>query len=65
MARYDPVDLPQRFAMSLRMVLVSLSVGLTAWIGVTLARRRTRDLDVGTVSPDWVSRQRGRSDTTW
>ena len=51
--------------MSLRIALVSVAVGLAAWIGVTLARRRTRNLDVGTVSPDWVSRQRGRSDTTW
>jgi hypothetical protein len=51
--------------MSLRIALMSLAVGLTAWIGVTLARRGTRNFDVGTVSPDWISRERGRSDTTW
>lgn len=50
--------------MSLRIVLVGVAVGVTAWIGVMLARRRPRGFDVGTVSPDWVSKQRGRSDTT-
>ena len=51
--------------MFLRFALASVAASLAALIGVTLIRRRRQGLDVGTVSGDWISKQRGKNDVVW
>jgi len=51
--------------MFLRFALAGMAVGLAALIGVALVRRRPQGLDVGTVSGDWISKQRGKNDVAW
>lgn len=51
--------------MFLRFALASIGVGLAAVIGVALIRRRPQGLDVGPVSGDWISKQRGKNDVVW
>jgi hypothetical protein len=45
----------------LRVVVVGF--GIAAWTIGRRLLRRTRTLDVGAVSPDWLSRQRGQRET--
>jgi len=51
--------------MFLRFALAGIGVGLAALIGVALIRRRPQGLDVGTVSGDWISKQRGKQEPAW
>ena len=51
--------------MFLRFALAGMAVGLAALIGVALVRRRPQGPDVGTVSGDWISKQRGKNDAVW
>ena len=51
--------------MFLRFALGSIAVGFAALIGVALIRRRPQGLDVGTVSGEWISKQRGKNDPAW
>jgi PAS domain S-box-containing protein len=56
---------PRGSEMFLRFALAGIGVGLAALIGVALIRRRPQGLDVGTVSGDWISKQRGKNDPAW
>jgi hypothetical protein len=51
--------------MLLRFAVVGVALGLVAWIGAALIRRRHHDFDAGTVSSDWISKERGKSDIAW
>ena len=49
---------------TLKLVLWSGSVGLVAVVLRRLFRRRQKNVNVGTVSEDWLAQHRGTSDTT-
>ena len=51
--------------MFLRFALAGMAVGLATLIGVALVRRRPQGFDAGTVSGDWISKQRGKNDAVW
>jgi hypothetical protein len=61
-------DLPVRRdvkAQALRLLLMTGSIGLLLVVARRLFRRRPPDVNVGSVSEDWLAQQRGSDPPVW